>query len=274
MDDVIDSNLVSNLRAGFAARLRAITFLAVGGLAFGGCAPSASIGPAASATPPTYSESVLADHPVGYWPMDEASGTAMVDASSHHHNGSYEGTVKLRQPGPIGAADAAIALDGARAWATVPDAGSFQLNTVSLELWLSKRTDVEFGAYLTKNFTSGGGLGSSWFQLLNSHHDGRLEFRVTADYPALTSTAILPINTWYYVVATYDGSTARLYINGKLDSSTTVSALPRQAPDPILIGRRGDGLFNDALISQVAIYPSALSADRVAAHWQAAARGR
>jgi hypothetical protein len=117
----------------------------------------------------------------------------------------------------------------------------------------------------------GGGVGSSWFQLLNDHHNGGLQFRVTGDIdPILVSKATLALNTWYYVVATYDGITAKLYINGKLDSSLSAVVSPAQNADPLYIGRRADGYNTNALIAEVAIYPTALSAERIAAHWRAA----
>lgn len=244
--------------------------LLAGAMLLSACAPS---GDATQPTPtptPGYRDSVLADHPVAFWPMDETSGTAMADASGNHNDGTYVGAVGLGQPGPFkAAANAAVALNGA--WATAPSSASLRLDTISIELWIDMRSQVEFGAYLTKNFAPGGDLGTGWFQLLNSHHDGHLEFRVTSDLPTLVSNQSLSLSRWYYVVATYDGSTARVYINGKLDGSIAVSAVPKQTADPIEIGRRSDGLVNDVLISSVAIYPTALSADRVAEHWRAAA---
>jgi hypothetical protein len=44
---------------------------------------------------------------------------------------------------------------------------------------------------------------------------------------------------------------------------------PAQNADPLYIGRRGDGFFTNALIAEVAIYPKALSAEQIAAHWKA-----
>ena len=71
-----------------------------------------------------------------------------------------------------------------------------------------------------------------------------------------------------------DGATAKLYVNGKPDGMLKVTAVPKQTADPLFIGRRMDGLFNDAALADVAIYPIALSAERIAAHWQAASGTR
>jgi hypothetical protein len=94
---------------------------------------------------------------------------------------------------------------------------------------------------------------------------------VTGDTdPVLVSSTNLTLNTWYYVVATYDGTVAKLYFNGKLDNTLWVVAVPAQNDDPLYIGRRADGFFNNVVLEEVAIYPTALSADRIAAHWRAA----
>ena len=68
---------------------------------------------------------------------------------------------------------------------------------------------------------------------------------------------------WTFVMAGVE-------INGKPDGMLKVAAVPKQTADPLFIGRRTDGLFNDAALADVAIYSVALSADRIAAHWQAA----
>src|ERR1700716_3392075 len=223
--------------------------------------------PASATTARTYSATVLADHPVAFWRMDETTGTTMADATANANNGHYAGIYTLGQPGVIGGG--AVAFDGQSGAASVLSSTSLQVNTVTIEAWIKKRADTEYGVYVAKNVEPGGGAGSGWFQLLNSHHNGKLEFRVTSDGgPAILSNTTLALNTWYYVVATYDGAVAKLYVNGKLDGTLKVTAGPKQTSDPLFIGRRTDGLFNDAAIAEVAIYSAALSADRIGAPWQ------
>ena len=253
---------------------RAIPLIAFG-IVLSACGTSSATPGTPGAAPTvdrSYSATVLADAPAAYWRMGESAGTSMNDATRNGNNGSYAGGVALGQPGAIaGDKGTAVAFDGRNAAATVPGSRSLQVNAVSIEMWIKKTTETGYGMYVAKNVARGGGAGSSWFQLLNNSFNGRLEFRVTGDYdPVLVSSTSLALNTWYYVVATYDGTTARLYINGKLDASLAAVATPAQTDDPLYIGRRADGFFNNAVLQEVAIYPTALSAERITAHWNAA----
>jgi hypothetical protein len=238
--------------------------------ALSACATNSAAAP--TNPPKTYSATVLADKPVAYWRMSEMTGTATADATNNGNNGRYDGIVMLAQPGPLaGDGGTAIALDGSTGAVVVPSSSNLQVNWVTIELWINKRADSEFGVYMAKNVAGAGGAGTGWFQLLNDHHNGGLQFRVTGDAdPILVSKTTLDLNTWYYVVATYDGVTAKLYINGKLDSTLPAVVSPAQTADPLYIGRRADGFFTNALIAEVAIYPKALSAGQIAAHWKAA----
>lgn len=235
-----------------------------------GATPAAAPGgpgaPAAPTAGPRYSATVLADAPAGYWRLGETSGTTMTDATTNGNDGTYTGTLKLGQPGALaGDKSTAVEFDGHTAGATVPSSPSLKVTRITIELWIKKTSESGYGIYVAKDY----------FELLNNSYSGRLEFRLTASSdPALVSSTTLALNTWYYVVATYDGNVASLYINGQLDGTHPAVATPAQIDGPLSIGRRFDGFFNNAALEEVAIYPTALSADRVAAHWSVASANR
>jgi hypothetical protein len=252
--------------------MRKAVLLVLFGIALSGCgatpaaAPGGPGAPAAPTARPSYSATILADAPAGYWRMGETSGTTMTDATTNGNNGTYAGTLKLGQPGALaGEKVTAVEFDGRTAGATVPSSASLKVTRITIELWIKKTSESGYGIYVAKDY----------FELLNNSYTGRLEFRLTASPdPALVSMTTLALNTWYYVVATYDGNVASLYINGQLDGTHPAVATPAQVDGPLSVGRRFDGFFNNAVLEEIAIYPTALSADRVAAHWRVATANR
>lgn len=76
----------------------------------------------------------------------------------------------------------------------------------------------------------------------------------------------------YHVVLAYDGTTARIYVNGKLDGSTTIafgaSGFEPNPEAPFQIGARnsGDGFPYQGIVDEVAVYNYALSSAQVLKH--------
>src|SRR2546429_3033448 len=195
-----------------------------------GCGGNATAASTA-ATAKTYSATVLADHPVAYWRMDETTGSTMADASGNANQGRYVGIYTLGQPGAL--AGGAVAFDGQSGAASVMNSPSLQVNTVTIEMWIKKHTDTEYGVYVAKNVEPGGGAGSSWFQVLNSHHNGELEFRVTSDgAPAVLSQSTRALNTRYFFRATYGGATPTIYLNCKLACTLPGTHVPKPTSHP------------------------------------------
>src|SRR5690348_5065061 len=87
---------------------------------------------ASTAAAKTYSATVLADHPVAYWRMDDTTGSTMADISGNANNGRYAGIYTLGQPGAIaGGGSTAVAFDGQSGAASVMNSPSLQVNTVT-----------------------------------------------------------------------------------------------------------------------------------------------
>src|SRR2546422_11078822 len=79
--------------------MRRALLLLVIGAALSGCGGASTA--ATTTPPPSYRASVLADHPVAYWRLDEETGTGLVDASGNGNDGTYAGAVSLGQPGAL-----------------------------------------------------------------------------------------------------------------------------------------------------------------------------
>src|SRR5438876_10051446 len=107
--------------------MRKALLLLLMGAALSGCGvPSTAATPT---SPPSYRASVLADHPVAYWRLNETTGAVMADVSGNGNDGAYAGAVTVAQPGALASdADTAVGFDPTSGAASVPSTASLQVN--------------------------------------------------------------------------------------------------------------------------------------------------
>ena len=75
----------------------------------------------------------------------------------------------------------------------------------------------------------------------------------------------MALNTWNYIVFTYDGATEELYLNGVLDSATAAPAGTLcQAAVPVKIGMETSAFLPfSGTLDDIQIYSQALTAAQV-----------
>jgi hypothetical protein len=223
----------------------------------------------------TYAQTVLADSPLAYWRLDEPAGaTTALDSSGHGVNGTYKGTVSHAVAGAIvNDPDTATFFDGNTGYVDVGAVFAFAgAAAFSLEAWAQPVLDANYHGLLSRCDNSSG------------PQDGYLMFiepqsRPYYDYERILTPGTQNISesnftatsgAWAHVVATFDGSTIVLYVNGKVENTTagTVS-LPTATSDFVLAAESGgtDSPWWGAL-DEVAVYDHALSGARVAEHYK------
>jgi hypothetical protein len=219
-----------------------------------------------------YMDSVLADSPVAYWRLGEASGTTAADGIRGRH-GSYIGTPTPNQTGALnGDANPAVTFNGTSQYAGVPYDAALNPAQFSLEAWAKP--------------TGGAGnwraVAGTWSDDLSSTArgvgiwaNGSNQWTVWAGNGTSPSTVVtgpaITTNTWAHLVATYDGTTLRLYVNGILAGSST-GGFTANTSGPLGISAfnyptAGWNDFFPGQIDEVALYSSALSQTRVQAHY-------
>jgi hypothetical protein len=82
-----------------------------------------------------------------------------------------------------------------------------------------------------------------------------------------TGATTLQTGVWYHLAATWDGSTIKVYVNGVLDGSASRSSSLCQSSDPVQLLSTGTHFQGSA--SDIALYGTALSGGRIAAHYAA-----
>jgi hypothetical protein len=214
--------------------------------------------------PPTgsaYADEVLADNPVSYWRLGEPSGTIANDEQGVN-DGTYVGSPTLGQTGGIaGDSDTSVLFNPATSEITVADSASLDVGDVfTLECWVNRNSVVG----------SSGGLfdkGSGAFTL-EDVGSGQWRFEKGATSTICYSTTNIPSTGWHHIVATKNGATVKLYLDGADVTDTVTNATITNNGTQLQIGRSGNGRWY-GYIDEVAIYPTALSGARVAAHYAA-----
>ena len=82
---------------------------------------------------------------------------------------------------------------------------------------------------------------------------------------SVLSDSNLVTGQWYHLASTWDGSTAKLYVNGSVQTSTlSLSSISYSTATSAKIGSYYTGNYLDGLIDEVSLFDSALSASDVA----------
>jgi hypothetical protein len=224
-------------------------------------AAGASGGGAGGAVSSEYAAAVLADGPVAYWRMGEASGTTAVDATGNGHDGLLKGGVKLGEPGALnGDSDTAMYFDGT-SYVDVGDKLDFAgTASLSIEAWVHPQAGK--GGYLGKGMYDQGYKG-----YFIADNDSTIQW---VREGAVASPPVITFTTYSHVVGTYDGLNLTLYVNGAKAGSKVATNPITDHPNPFTIGQvAGWGKFV-GWIDEVAVYDKALDAARIKAHYDAA----
>lgn len=224
-----------------------------------------------------YANAVTADAPSLWYRLGEASGTVAVDSGSGKKNGVYTGSPTLGVPGALNCdTNTAVSFNGTTSQVTSTAAAQTAPLAFSLEFWFSTTTG---GGKIIGFGNSQTGTSSSYDRQVYLTNTGQIVFGV---YSGATKTITSPSTyldgKYHHVVATLSptGGTV-LYVDGVQVGADTTSKLAEVNTGWWRVGY--DNLAGWPLqptrsyftgsLDEVAVYPTALSAARVAAHYNA-----
>ncbi|HEY4871714.1 MAG TPA: LamG-like jellyroll fold domain-containing protein [Candidatus Dormibacteraeota bacterium] len=268
------SATISGLSAGASYTF---TVVATNGM---GSGPTSS--PSSGTTPSGitlgYGGKVTGDGPAGYWRLGEASGSTAYDSSGGGNNGLYMTGTTLGQGGALlNDPDAATLFNGTGGYVRVPNSTSLDITgAISLEVW-AQFNDLGTNQLLINKGDGVSPSGTSYQMYYLTGSNPGVHFQITFNgttYEAAQPTAPI-VGRWYDFVGTRTASGAlTLYVDGSAvgTGQDAGGAFSSVSSGVGIGGAGGNGVspFNGTL-DEVAIYPSALTATQVLAHFNAGA---
>jgi len=215
----------------------------------------------------SYQLKVIKDYPIGFWPLDESSGSIAADISGCGNSGTYFGGLQSNIlpliPGGISGnlinATKSITLSTTKDYYGSTVSGGFankytSQNNFSLEVWVYPKITSTSRTILIADNTAGIGL---------YYESGSLVFKLQDQelYYTLNNT-----NKVMHIVATYSQASMSLYVDGYNVSTRSISGFKfTNTSLALAIGPcTGDDYF---IVDAPAIYREALPSETIRSHF-------
>lgn len=234
-----------------------------------------------------YFNTVTNQGPVGYWRLNEtaqppnavsAVNQGSVGASA---NGAYNNYPSRGVTGPF-SGSVGVQLNGLNQTVQTPYNAALNPASFTIEAWVNPASASVSGGLLCvaasmhpvsprsgwliyqSDGTAAGAAGVGWYLRLYAQNAGNFSINL------LAPQTVVP-GTWSHLVFSYDGSTAKAYINGALVSSGAPSGFVPNPDAAFSIGARSDNAFFwRGAVAEAAYYGTALTEAQIATHYSTA----
>ncbi len=212
---------------------------------------------------------------VGYWSMNEESGTTVSDISGTGNNGTATGTGIVD-----GKYAKARSFNGTSDYVSIPNSPTLDINGPNSQITISSWVKLNsfknsWSTLLYKSTSNTGDINKErQYALFINNLTGAIGFSSTSvdnintNQTWVVTPSVVKLNQWHHIVGVIDSlnSIMRVYIDGNQIASIAYSTAGiRSASGNLHIGRNNtDGAFLvDGVIDEVRIYNKALDGDRV-----------
>lgn len=205
---------------------------------------------------------------VGYWQLQETSGTTATD-STGNSNGTYTGTYTLGAFCYPGLGNSVV-FDGSSGCVTIPSVSALVATTsLTFEAWFSP-ISVAGSSYLRV-------ASKNDYELMigdgNSNFSGGMMFQciISGSTYAIQAQGPLVSGKWHHIVGTFNGSQMLLYTDGFLAGSLSQSGTLGSTGYALNIARYPNGTshYMSGSVAHVAVYNTVLTPAQIYAHYHA-----
>ncbi|MBU4482083.1 LamG domain-containing protein, partial [Patescibacteria group bacterium] len=198
-------------------------------------------------------ESMDSNGLVAHWKMNEPNWDSDIPVNDFSVNANH-GTANGVNVTKKGIFNSAGDFDGVDDYVSVADSNTLDVSQITLIGWIKPDISNVAGAVIEKVSTYGIRLSSGKMNFVATTQNNAWSFAATNSATTMSS------GIWYHVAITYDGTTARYYLNGSADGTDTSRTGDLVAStQPVKIGLDTNSIYFNGFIDNLAIYNRVLS---------------
>jgi hypothetical protein len=207
----------------------------------------------------------------GSWNMDEGAGTMAYDSSDNSNDGTLTGgPVWTADSSPLAGGGGSLKFDGVDDYVSVDNDASLKpTSAIAISAWIKcdNPSSGTFRYIIDQDSPNYSGKGYSLYFSTNNS----LYFTTRSTAANVSSILGTVDGNWHFLVATWDGTNQKVYLNGVLkDTDPRTSNIEYRTDNyPFTVGTKSqssDFYFNGS-IDEVRIYNRAVSAEEVRYHY-------
>jgi hypothetical protein len=209
---------------------------------------------------------MLAASLVAAYSFSEGSGTTVADSSGNGNTGTIGNATWVS----TGKYDNALQFTGAtNSMVTVPNSSSLALSGgMTLEAWVDPSSlnspDAGWCAAVSKDHpNSVNDVSYALYAAAGTATPPAAHILAGSNDVGVSGGSPLPLNTWTFLAATYDGATMKIYVNGTLAGSMAQTGAVTEVNAPLHIGGDWSGEMFTGLIDEVRVYNGALTQSQI-----------
>jgi len=192
---------------------------------------------------------------IGWWRLDEGSGTMTFDSSGYGNDARFEGSPTWIDEGKLGKA---LRFNGSSDYLAAPDSESLDINgdQLSITAWINGE-DWPAANHVVRKVAD---TGTGSIYILRVNPDSVQVFLNTSDGETIIQgTTTLATNEWFHIALIYDSAEARIFVNAQLDVLSEVSGELTQSDNELRIGRGEPAGYFVGMIDDVRLFNHALT---------------
>jgi len=197
---------------------------------------------------------------VGYWELDETSGSYAYDSTAYNRNGAISGATQ----GVPGVYGTAYSFDGSNDYVNYGTQILFNPNAFTFSAWIKPEPGMNGCRLIAYNPSTNSAI-TKYFDIYLSGNGLVWDlFKTGSVWDGINTNVLL--SEWNHITAIYTGTGCSLYLDGALVGSKSATLAAYGNPFNTFVGNNANNMSQGpfkGLIDDIAIWNRALSADEV-----------